>query len=407
MTDQIIAAQSIQKSSQIRLIQAVIALWETIGGSGISARQISVAAGVPVSSIYHHFGSLEQLLVVAQDDARAAAHRWCEAQLGQLSNAVFPPQAFSAFFAALIDEWAFEQRQLAFAWREGQLLGARDERFRDTASRWRALWSNFWREACARFGLAAEAVLTERLFENESFLHMFRWRRMVDRAGLDEFARGWTAWLCGDPVPASPWRDFARAEALKAFPPLPGRDETTTIIVEAAADIIGQSGAANLTHRAVAAQAGLTLGVVSHKFRTSADLLRAAFETIYARSVAPLSSGEVSIPGDDRDKAFDGIAAIVRRNASGRGGDELFIATARDPSLKQFAAQLRYLRGRTSKGFLQALLGEAHPVSDLEAALYSGFVSGQIRAHFDGAEKDLHQQIRTELEQLFALIERR
>lgn len=404
MTDTISTAKIPARSSQDRLIQAVLDLWERTGSVGISARQLGVSANIPVSSIYHHFGSLEQLFVVAQDDAWANAQRWCNRRLEQVSVARLPPTAFAAFFAALVDEWSHDQRQLAFAWRESQLLGARDDRFRDTAARWRGLWSRFWREASAPFGLQDKAVLTERLFETESFLHMFRWRRTIDRAGLDELARGWTAWLCGDPVTPSPWRDFARAEAVRDFPPLPNRDQTTARIAGAAADLIGHAGAASITHRAVAAQSGLTLGVVSHKFKTSAELLRAAYETIYARSVALMDSAEIRIPFGDRGAAIDGIVALARRNGRARAGDELFIAVARDVSLQPFAAQLRYLRGQTSKPILQALLGDTHQVTNLEAALYSGIVSGQLRAHFDGTEDELRDRMRIELEQLMVLI---
>lgn len=389
------------------MIEATLMTWEGVGSAGISARQLSQTAEVPVSSLYHHFGSLEQLLIVAQENAWTTAAAWCDARLGEIARVDMAPEAFAAAFAAVIDEWTCSQRRLAFAWREAQLLGRREDSFRGVAAGWRSLWSDFWSQFCGHFGLSDYAVLTERLFDNESFLHMFRWCRAIDRAGLDEMCRGWTAWLTGMPTPPSPWRDFAREEALRVFPPLPDRDETTERIADAAAAVIARAGTASLTHRAVASEAGLTLGVVSHKFKTIPNLLRAAFETIYMRSAGRTDKVEPPVLHGSRDEIFDQMVALVRRSATDSGAEDLFVAVARDPALHQFAAQLRYLRGHTSGSYLRAILEPERPVTNLDAALISGFVSGQIRAHLDGAEDMLRSRLREELAQLLAMLDRR
>ncbi|MFD2136884.1 TetR/AcrR family transcriptional regulator [Novosphingobium resinovorum] len=71
---------------------------------------------------------------------------------------------------------------------------------------------------------------------------------------------------------------------------MPDRDETAARIVETAARIIDEDGLARLTHRAVAERAGLTLGTVSHKFRTKPALLEAAFEGLYRANVERLQA---------------------------------------------------------------------------------------------------------------------
>jgi len=407
LQNQSIPESSAELSSRDRLIRAVLVQWEEVGGAGISARRLSQMAGIPVSSIYHHFGSLEQLLTVAQESARDAAALWCEARLDEMAQADMGPEAFPALLAALIDEWTNGQRGLAFAWREGQLLGGREERFRAVSARWASLWSDFWAQLCGRFSLGGCAVLTERMFDSESFLHMFRWRRAIDRACLDEFCRGWGAWLTGLPTPPSPWRDFARQEAIRGLPPLPDRDETTARIADAAATVIARVGTASLTHRAVAAEAGLTLGVVSHKFKTVSDLLRGAFETIYIRAAGVSDRGEPPVPQGSREELLDRMVLMLRRSAIGFGAEDLFVAVARDPMLHQFAAQLRYLRGHTSGSYLKALVGGERPITTLDAALFSGFASGQIRAHRHGAEEDLRRDLHAELVQVLALLDRR
>lgn len=396
-----------QKSAPDRLIFAVLAQWPHLGGSGISARKLSETAGVAASAIYHHFGSLERLLVSSQDVARNDAERWLAACLEQLAPAQRAPDLFAGFFAGLIDEWCEAQRQLAFAWREAQLLGARYPIFEEVVQQWESLWSNFWQEALDLFGLGGFAPLVLRVFDNESMLHLFRWRRIADRAALDEFAAGLASWLGAGPVQPTPWRDLARLEALRDTAPLDTPDATTRLILEAAADLVGEAGAANLTHRGVADRTGLTLGVVSHKFRTKSDLVHGAYEAIYTRAAASLHSGEVSISGHDPQAALDGVLSFVSLSQTTGAGDELNVAVARDPALRPFAVQLRYLRGQTSKGLLEALLGGETEVSTLDGAIFSGFLSSQIRRPRAKTATDNSQALRAEFEQLISALRRR
>lgn len=405
MHDKLALIGEAQNSSKDRIIHAVLQLWEEVGSTHMSVRLLAQTAVVPVSSIYHHFGSLEQLFVVAQDHARECAAAWRDAHLRDLASAQLDGAAFAPYFAALIDDWAQGQRRLAFAWREGQQLALRDPHFRAGAIRWNDFWRDFWVEVSAHFGLEQHANLTTLLFDSEGFFHMFRWRRAVDRAGLAELARGWTAWLTGEPAPLAPMRDFAREEALRELPALPDWDETAGRIAEAAAAIISEKGASSMTHRAVAAQAGLTLGIVSHKFRTSAELMGAAFEALYLRNVSR-SGGSIATQAADSDDpwSLNALVEIMQRSATNFGPEELYIVVARDPSFHHFAAQLRYLRGRSSGPHLQAIWGPSRLVTPLDAALFSGFMSGQLRTQLIVPEGDFALRIRRELEQLLDLI---
>lgn len=388
-------------SSKDRIIDAVLQLWEEVGSARMSVRMLAEAAGITVSSIYHHFGSLEQLFALAQEHARACAAAWCDEQLRDLRDVRLDRTAFAPLFAALIDDWAHGQRRLAFAWREGQQLARHDPFFQPGAARWDAFWIDFWAQVGRHCGLEERALLTARLFYSESFLHMIRWRRPVDRVGLDELARGWTAWLNGDPAPAAPMRDFARAEAERRMPVLPDRDDTASRIAEAAAAIVSQKGVAAMTHRAVAAQAGLTLGIVSHKFRTSAELMSAAFEALYSK-LSPADPVEAN--GDDCPWSPEKMIETMRRSATNFGPDELIMVVARDPSFGHFAPQLRYLRGRSGGRHLQAILGPARPISALDAALFAGFSLGGLHAHLAAPEEDFGARIRQELRQLLDVI---
>ncbi|WP_372859167.1 TetR/AcrR family transcriptional regulator [Sphingobium lactosutens] len=370
----------------------------------MSARQISVAASAPVSSIYHHFGSLERLFETAQEEAQVRARLWGDDRIAQLDGLPADPAAFVAFFAATVDDWVMGQRQIAFAWREGQLLRTDSRASAQVRAGWCGLWADFWRRASARFGLARHARLIERFFDNEAFLHMIDWRRTVDRAGLGEYARGLGAWLTGQPVPPAPWRDFARREALSTAPDVPEHDGTTARIAEAAATLIEEAGPSAVTHRAVADRADLTLGVVSHKRRTKAELLQAGFEAVYVGALGRLHARTASIAPADPAAMLDGIADFIAGSLGGRGIDALHLAVARDPALRPFGLQLRYLRGATSRHLLQLLRPGRPDSSYLETALLSGFLSALARRHADSSADEARTAIREEMEALAALL---
>ncbi|BAK65419.1 putative TetR family transcriptional regulator [Sphingobium sp. SYK-6] len=391
-------------SSDNRLLNAVIDVWESGGNEVVSARQVSANAAVPVSSIYHHFGSLEQLLVLAQEQAQACARDWCETRLDQLAGFSADARAFAPFFAATIDDWVHQQRRLAFAWREGQMLRIEGEPGMQMRLGWRQLWAAFWQEACDRFGLGDRAWLAEHLFENESFVHMIGWHRAVDRAGLDEFARGVSAWMSGEPVPPAPWRDFARTEALRAAPVMPSHDGTTSRIAAATAALIEEAGPSGVTHRAVAERTDLTLGVVSHKLRTKTDLLQAGYEAVYLTAVTRLREHTSTISPATADATLDGLADFMSQSLRGQGVHALHLAVARDPALRPFGLQLRYLRGMTSGSLLAMLRPDRAEPSHLEAALLSSFLSSLPRMHADDAPTDARPRIRQAIESMVSLL---
>lgn len=391
------------KSSDYRLIDAVIETWARGGNDAVSARQLSVSASVPVSSIYHHFGSLEQLLVLSQEESQRCARAWCAERLAQLDGLPLDSRAFPSFFAGTVDDWVQHQRRAAFAWREGQLLRTESDAGAQVRAGWRMLWQDFWQQACAHFDMHHGWMVADRMFENETFLHMLDWRRAVDRAGLDEFAQGVGAWLTGAAMPASPWRDFARDLALAQAPESPGHDGTTARIAAAAAALIEEAGPSGVTHRAVADRADLTLGVVSHKLRTKSELLQAGFESIYMEAVTRLRARTESAAAADAVAALDGIADFLTASLGGRGVDALHLAVVRDAALRPFGLQLRYLRGATSRSLLAMLRPDLPEPGHLDAALMSAFLSSLARLHADSDASEAKGMIRADIMAMVAL----
>lgn len=374
MADRDIPQKSADYSSTDRLVAAMISLWERHGNASISLRMVAQMAEIPVSSIYHHFGTMEHLSLTAQDAACVLARHWCERRLADLATARFPADALPALIAALIDEWTQGERRLAFAHRECQVMAARDPRYMPALRAWQDMWSSFWHDLSARCDTGAFSTATTSFFYGESALHLLRWRRAIDRACLDETCRAWGEWLAGCLAAEGPWRRFARDEARDAAPELSSLPKVAQQIADAAADTIEEHGMGGLTHRAVAHRAGLTLGVVSYNFKTSADLTRAAFEAVYQRVAPQLVDGARPIP--TAAEALESVAGYDIHAPNITVIDEVMAAVARDPDLIAFAPQLRYSRGRSSGVQLQALVGD-RPISTTDAALFSTFASGQ------------------------------
>jgi AcrR family transcriptional regulator len=385
-------SENTEFSSKEKLIRAVLQIWANQGHSAVSARALSRATELPTSSIYHHFGSMEQLFQSAQGYAHDAARIWCSRKLEEMNG--WPKNggvdSLARALAILIDDWTTECRDLAFAWSQCHLLAQRDETYVAAIDAWRDHWAAFWRELCGQAGLGRFAAMTSHIFEATAQFQLMRWHRTIDRAALDEFCMGWGRWLAGELAEEGPWRRHAREQALASAPEVAVQNGVAAAISSAAADIVEEGGVAALTHRAVAARAQVTLGVTSYNFRTSADLVRAAFNDIYQRLIQPLEKPVTPVDRDVPIVAWRDFGSQPRRLAA---MEELMLAVAQDPDLRDFAPQLRYLRGRSSRTLLAGKLGGDAPISPLDAAIYSCLVSGQRRALIGRSEAEIHANL--------------
>lgn len=366
-------------SSADILIQAVIDLWETHGHASISTRLLTQRTGITASSIYHHFGDMERLSVLAQDAAHKQAAIWCAAQVHQIASAPdLSPVGLASLLATVIDEWNYGKRPLAFAWRECQALARRNPVYRPVHQAWNAMWMLFWNDICGLIGRPDWAEPTVVFFQGECMLHLLRWRRLVDRACLDESCQGWVNMVSGRLSSEGEWRRFARSEAQRMTSPAILNGGVAEQIASAAADVMAERGLAGLTHRAVAAKAGVTLGTVSYNFRSSTDLLHGAYAMIYRYILLDPPEEELNQTGEG-DIVQRLVESDVRMYTRLKAlCEDMFVAVARDPTLTDFGAQLRYLRGGTSAPALQQIVGPDRFVSRFDGALLSSFSMGQM-----------------------------
>src|SRR5215831_18929218 len=93
----------------------------------------------------------------------------------------------------------------------------------------------------------------------------------------------------------------------------PGRPQRIAV---AAIDVIAERGVEGLTHRAVAAKAGIPLGSTTYYFKTLDDLLAAAIVEAKSETDAELEEWSAGVqPGDDLVQALtDYLLALVQQN---------------------------------------------------------------------------------------------
>lgn len=399
-----------KRSTADRLIDVALAAWESHGYAGISARALAQAADQPVSSIYYHFDDLERLLITSQQWAVRHARQWCERQLKTMPAATDGDAArkvMAPLMAALIHDWSVNHRALAFAWRECQLVAARNRKFAPVLEDWNALWGDFWRQVSARYAMPDYARLNYYLFDGEGFLHLIKGDPVADAACLIELCQGWGDWLAGRPAAEGPWRRQARLTASATTATIIPEGAIPERIAHAAANLVARHGPGGLTHRAVAAEAKLTLGAVSYHCRTSADLMHLAYETVYWRAmgqdVAPVS-GISGKDYEDLREATLGAEETPEMALSRLAMNELILAVARDSTLKGLAPTLRYLRGRKSRNYLAVILGSTEDVSPLEAAMLSDVAFARSRGYFGMTAADRMAARERDLDEIDAFL---
>jgi AcrR family transcriptional regulator len=366
-----------------RLLLAAGGMWRTHGRDQMSARQVAQAAGAQASQINYYFGGFEQMLCSAQAQAIAEAALWCDqtlSRLGRFDAGYLGPEAFGHILSALIDDWCRNQADLAFAWTECQMLAARNAEFADANRQWHAVWTRFWAGVCDQTGMAAYGDLMRIFFNGEVFLHRIRWRDAFDRACLSESCVAWArALLAGDPGPG-PLRDYARLETSRFASPVLVAGSVHERIAEAAAELIGHEGVASVTHRAVAQAAGLNLGAVTYHFATGGALMAAAWAYIYLRLTRPHTATETDLI--TRDEYVGGLSQYTSsemQKSDVLAMEALLSQAARDETLRDMGAMIRYNRGQTTYRSLSRLPRERGPLTAQAAGLVSTFLQGMGR----------------------------
>ncbi len=163
----------------------------------------------------------------------------------------------------------------------------------------------------------------------------------------------------------------------------PGYGKGREALLDAAIRVVAQGGLRNLTYRAVAAQAGVTHGLVAHHFGSRDALLEEALHYCLQRSLdtAPIEPASGSL-----DDLAAGLAQMVTRDPDVQAFEfELVLESRRRPEIRPIVEEL-YEGYREAGRRGAAAVGITDPdVGELIFAALDGIVFQQVA--FGGEER--------------------
>lgn len=342
------------------------------GRAAVSARSIAAAAGASASAINYNFGGIEQLFrLVFEQGARRTAE-WQTARREELRALPCSPDGAVRALEHVLVEWTGRMRPLALLYQE-QLIAEPGQR---DGEGWIALWRDFWLGVATDFGLGEiEGRLMHMFFESEALYHLSGWSPALEAAALRELVEHFgMVWLGAGP--AAPIGALARAEQSAGVLATGSIAPSAVRIAQAAAEVI-EGGLGALTHRAVAARAGVTTGAVTHHFRTVEDLVAGAIRG-QVLALAPMPGRQHNAPPVEEVGSIGQFLEAVRYYAvqdlpvaSSAGRRLPFLAAVRRPSLAGAGAVIRFAHGGTARGAIGRYF--APPAGTL--SLYAGVLS--------------------------------
>jgi AcrR family transcriptional regulator len=170
------------------------------------------------------------------------------------------------------------------------------------------------------------------------------------------------------------------------MPRLVDRDERRALIVDAYLRIVSRSGVTAATSRALAAEAGISSGALWHYFEGFGDVVRAAFQQVYAQTNERIASATAGRRGLD---ALDAMALDILPHDS-RTRDEAVVVVSfwgLLPAHDEFREQSRAVEaewGRQVSMHLHEAIDDgelvpAAPVRELTDALLALYEALQLR----------------------------
>ncbi len=331
-------------------------------GAAASARSIAAAAGAAPSAINYNFGSIERLFSAAFAHGVRLTADWLEARGPEILALPKSPEGAVQALEHLVAAWTRDARPLALLYQEclGATAGlapeARELNAEGPGGDWIRLWRDHWLRTATAFGLGeAEGRLLHLLFQSEALFHLSAWSPALEGAALREMCDHFGAtWLGG--ARRSGGEALILAERTAGARSHGSLAPSALRIADGAAEVVEARGLGGLTHRAVAARAGVTTGAVTHHFRTVEDLVAGAIRgQVAAMTREPIGPDGATQAIEDiltADQMFEAmelriladrpLSVVLRRRS-------LFLATVRRADLAGAGAVIRFSFGGTAR----------------------------------------------------------
>lgn len=357
-----------------RLADAALELCLERGLGALSARALAERSGFSASAMTYHFGSRANLVQALQARVATRLTAWRAEQAAALERLGPSWMTTPAWVASTLEDLLARQRDgLALEWELEAEAELGEAGLAPGARQALVDMHAFWCWGAARTGATDEAAeawadlaagLATALLPEPEPARRTAWT-------FDALARLDARLRRADVGAAAQARPTA--EARIGDPPVA---EGARRILDAALRVVGEKGVDRITHRDVAAAAGVSLASTTYFFRTKSDLLYAAFDDLHRRIRAEvlesLEKGQTppfSMPG-----IVDAATPIAWRV---RAMEALQRAAARDPALQLRARDMLFTRGATS---LSVLRGSGVADADaLDAFIWSTSMSAVLR----------------------------
>lgn len=332
-----------------RIADAAARLCLDAGLGSVTMRSVAAAADVAPSAVVYHFKTRDRLLVAMLDRIEAGIEAWRVAIAATLNDGPVsqsgPGALVSAVLCALVDAHGLasvaipEVVRALRATESVELAVAVMERADRRADA-------FWQSLPALAGLDAEARAIWAAVA-QGLMSLI----MLDRVAVTQHAR------IIEVLMRLENRLGGRAIALVASPALPQAPDTADRpagkqqIVDATIRLSGKVGIDGLTHRNIAAEAGLSVASTTYFYPSKDDIVVDAAHELQARAINAVVVDAPSPPE---------ILSRIALDADGNERAELAAlaafatAAVRLPDLHELAATFRSLRGVASVQWLAA-----------------------------------------------------
>jgi len=180
----------------------------------------------------------------------------------------------------------------------------------------------------------------------------------------------------------------------------PGYGQGREALLEAAIHVVGTSGLRNLTYRAVAAEAGVTHGLVAHHFGSRDALLEEALELALERSLdtAPMNpdSGQLEDLGTS-------LAALVDVDPDLQAFQyELMLESRRRPEIRPLLTKIYDHYRQAARDGMRRMGIDDDATGDLVFATLDGLVFQQVTF----GDRKQTEQVTARLRELLELARR-
>jgi AcrR family transcriptional regulator len=336
--------------------QAALQLVAADGLKGLSLRPLAELLGTTAPALIRRFGGKDALVSSLVEVAIAEDGAFLDGWLARIRALdVCDGTVMAEAADAILSDLAGPQAQRTRFYCELlQAIASRPEMATMVAA-WSARRLDFWRAATERLppGELADVLHAFSIGEAGYGLALgdvaaYRWLRRLSLRRL-----------CCGLIPTDPSEDQRQFQVFREAlgellddrdrPATPPMTEWQAGVAGHISALIIAEGADAVTHRAIAARAGLANSTLAYHFPRQEDLLRAGLEDVVARVHSATGTTASDAPPEFQ------LTSIQ----SARATFAIALVATRMPGLKAVAADLRRRRGENYVGYLERQLGRA------------------------------------------------